>query len=128
MSFNKIIIVGRLGRDPELRYTAGGKAVCNFTVATDDVRQGGEKTTTWFRVTAFGKTAENASQYLAKGKQVLIDGRLSLSEWQDKQGGNRTTAEVSANDIRFLEPRSSAGDAAAMPFAGRRDTDEDIPF
>lgn len=105
-SFNKILIVGYLGRDPEVRYTPQGTAVCNFTIATTEKRkgQGGETqdVTTWFRVTAWGRQAEIANQYLHKGKQVYVEGRLRQDEYTDKEGNRRQTLEVTATDLHFL--------------------------
>lgn len=107
-SFNKIIIVGYLGRDPELRYTPQGTPVCDFSVATTDRRKdkSGEiqENTTWFRVTFFGRQAEVASQYLTKGRQVYVEGQLSQREWTDKDGATRTSLEVRGSDIQFLSP------------------------
>jgi len=106
MSFNKIIIVGNLGRDPELRYTPQGTPVCSFSVATNDKRKdkAGEQQdiTTWFRVTAWGRQAETASQYLTKGQSVYIEGRLRLEEWTDRDGKQRSTLEVHATDMQFI--------------------------
>src|SRR5437868_1829823 len=98
MSFNKIIIVGYLGRDPELRYTPQGTAVCKFSVATTEKRKNAnnetaEETTTWFRVTTWGRQAELASEYLSKGRQVYIEGRLRLDEYVDREGQTRTSLE-----------------------------------
>ena len=90
MSFNKIIVVGNLGRDPELRYTPQGDAVCDFSVAVNDKKRdkAGElqDVVTWFRITLWRRLAENASKYLTKGKQVYIEGRLQVDEWQDRDG------------------------------------------
>ena len=95
MSFNKVILVGNLGRDPELRYTPQRTPVCNFSMATSEKRKDkdGEQTenTTWFKITLFGRQAETAAQYLAKGLPIYIEGRLKLSEWTDKEGKTRTT-------------------------------------
>jgi single-strand DNA-binding protein len=110
MSFNKITIVGYLGRDPELRYTPQGTAVCNFSVATTEKRKnaGGdqEEYTTWFRVAAWGRQAELAAEYLAKGRQVYVEGRLRLEQYTDRDGNPRTSAEVNASDIQFLGQRA----------------------
>lgn len=109
MSFNKITIVGYLGRDPELRYTPQGTAVCNFSVATTEKRKNGrevEEHTIWFRVTAWGRQAEVAAEYLAKGRQVYVEGRLRLEEYTDREGNPRTSVEVNANDIHFLGQRA----------------------
>lgn len=106
MSFNKIIIVGNLGRDPELRYTPQGTAVCSFSVATSEKRKdkGGDlqDLTTWFRITMWGKQAETASKYLTKGKPVYIEGRLRIEEWTDRDGNNRQSLEVNATDMQFI--------------------------
>jgi single-strand DNA-binding protein len=109
-SFNKITIVGYLGRDPEIRYTSQGTAVCDFSVASTERRK--DKTgemqelTTWFRISLFGRQAEIAHQYLTKGRQVYIEGTLSQREWTDKDGATRTSLEVRGSDIQFLTPAS----------------------
>jgi single-strand DNA-binding protein len=117
MSFNKIIIVGYLGRDPELRYTPQGTAVCNLSVATTEKRRnaGGEteEHTIWFRVSAWGRQAEVAAEYLAKGRQVYVEGRLRLEEYTDREGNPRTSAEVNASDIHFLGQRGDATNGVA---------------
>mgnify|MGYP001559702132 CR=1 FL=1 len=146
MSFNKITIVGNLGKDPELRYTPQGNAVCNFSVATNEKRR--DKTgdfqdvTTWFRITLWGKQAENASKYLTKGSPIYIEGRLRVEEWADRDGKNRFTLDVQATDMQFLG--SSRGDelsgssssefndetpssAGVSDFSGQPN-DDDIPF
>ena len=147
MSFNKIIIVGNLGRDPELRYTPQGAAVCSFTMATNEKRRdkSGEMNdvTTWFRVTLWRNQAENAAKYLTKGSSVYIEGRLKLDEWTDRDGNVRTTLDVQATDMHFIggagrdggyvpespdfdagpsEPTSSSAAAAGGS------ADDDIPF
>lgn len=149
MSFNKIIVVGNLGRDPELRYTPQGTPVCSFTVATNDKRKDktGEQQdiTTWFRVTIWGRQAETASQYLTKGRPVYVEGRLRLEEWSDRDGKQRSTLEVHATDMQFIGGRgeeagatTSAQNTAAPPVPGNRAapsqppdnefSDDDIPF
>src|SRR5215813_691988 len=116
MSFNKITIVGYLGRDPELRYTPQGTAVCNLSVATTEKRRNAkgetEEHTIWFRVSAWGRQAEVAAEYLAKGRQVYVEGRLRLEEYTDREGNPRTSAEVNASDIHFLGQRTEAANAA----------------
>lgn len=154
MSFNKITLIGHLGKDPELRYTPQGIAVCNFTMATNDKRrdQAGElqDVTMWFKVTLWRQQAENAAKYLAKGRQVYVEGRLRVEEWTDRDGNNRHTLEVQASDLQFLgggrgeesgrsesgEPEfagpapsgqasaASSGSGFTRPPAG----DDDIPF
>ncbi len=108
-SFNKIIIVGYLGRDPELRYTPDGTPVCNFSVATTERKKdkSGEfhDVTTWFRVVLWRRQAEIAAQYLTKGKQVYVEGRLAQNEYQDRDGVTRTSLEVQGTDVHFIGPR-----------------------
>ena len=142
-SFNRITIVGYLGRDPELRYTPDGTPVCDFSVATTERKKdkSGEMqdVTTWFRVTVWRRQAELAGQYLAKGKQVYVEGRLVQKEYQDRDGNNRVSLEVTASDIQFLgsrgdegssvrdessaRPRPQQAQASAAPV-----TEDDIPF
>ena len=114
MSFNKITIVGNLGRDPELRYTPQGIAVCSFSVATNERRKdkAGEMqdTTTWFRITLWRQQAENAAKYLTKGSPIYIEGRLKVEEWTDKDGNTRYTLDVQATDMQFIGSRSGGGD------------------
>lgn len=140
MSFNKVIVVGNLGRDPELRYTPQGTPVCSFTVATNEKRKdkAGEMqdVTTWFRVTLWGRQAETASQYLTKGRPVYIEGRLRLEEWTDRDGKTRSTLEVHATDMQFIG--GTRGDESNVSFskASPADrapsepelSDDDIPF
>ena len=113
MSFNKITLVGNLGRDPELRYTPQGTPVCSFTMATNERRKdkSGEfqDQTTWFRVTLWGRQAETASQYLTKGRPVYIEGRLRIEEWTDRDGKPRYTLEVHATDMQFIGGRGDEG-------------------
>ena len=119
-SFNKIMIVGYLGRDPELRYTTQGTAVCDFSIATTERRKDksgdNQEVTTWFRVSLFGRQAEIASQYLSKGRQVYVEGQLSQREWTDKEGAARTSLEVKGTDIHFLSPASES-DQSQVPAA-----------
>jgi single-strand DNA-binding protein len=141
MSFNKVILVGNLGRDPELRYTPQGTPVCSFSMATNERRK--DKTgemqdqTTWFRVTLWGRQAETASQYLTKGKPVYIEGRLRVEEWTDRDGKPRHTLEVNATDMQFIggargeqePPMERAAAAGASPSTEQTDVaDDDIPF
>jgi len=142
MSFNKIILVGNLGRDPELRYTAQGTPVCSFSMATNERRKdrNGEMQdqTTWFRITLWNRLAETASQYLQKGKQVYIEGRLRVEEYTDRDGKLRTALEVSATEMHFIGSRhdegapveraATASASAAAPAEPAELSDEDIPF
>lgn len=149
-SFNKIIVVGYLGRDPELRYTPQGTPVCSFSVATTERRKDrtGEPqdVTTWFRVTFWRNQAELASQYLTKGKQVYIEGKLSQQEWQDRDGNTRYSLEVAGTDLHFIGSRGDEGGMGIPQGRPQMDksvlrqdsshedtgapgiTDEDIPF
>lgn len=137
MSFNELIMVGNLGKDPELRYTPQGTPVCQFTMATNDrVKKGGEweQHTTWFRVTVFGKQGEACSQYLTKGRQVYVMGRLRIEEWQDRDGAKRWTAEVIADRVQFLGQNPEAAreakegmDSDASASRGHTTQREDIP-
>ncbi len=136
MSFNKVILVGNLGRDPELRYTPQGTPVCTFTMATNERRKdkAGELQdhTTWFRVTLWGRQAETASQYLTKGRQVYIEGRLRVEEYTDRDGKPRHTLEVNGTDMQFIGGRTDEAVAAKPPAgepAEQADmSDDDIPF
>ncbi|HEY6264565.1 MAG TPA: single-stranded DNA-binding protein [Candidatus Acidoferrum sp.] len=123
MSVNKVILVGRLGRDPETRYTGGGQAVANFSVATDesykDKNGERQKRTEWHKIVVWSKLAEIAQQYLKKGSLLYLEGRLQTREWQDKEGQKRTTTEIVATNFRMLGGRSE-GAAAAGAGAGAR--------
>ena len=113
MSVNKVILVGRLGRDPETRYTGGGQAVANFSVATDETYKdkSGErqKRTEWHKIVVWGKQAEIAQQYLKKGSLIFIEGRIQSHEWQDKEGQKRTSFEIVASNFRMLGGRGDGG-------------------
>ncbi len=150
MSVNKVILVGRLGRDPETRYTSGGQAVANFSLATDETykdRNGErQKRTEWHKIVVWGKQAEIAQQYLKKGSLVYVEGRIQTRQWDDREGQKRTSFEIIANNFRMLGGRAEAAAAGAgtpagaeaeAPAAGAaaEDTgpgpeisDEDIPF
>ena len=148
---NKAIIVGNLGRDPEVRYTANGSAVANITVATSESwkdKQSGERQerTEWHRVVFFGRLAEIAEEYLKKGAQVYIEGSIRTQKWQDKESGqDRYTTEIVARDMQMLGSRggdssgasdddySSATRSATASSGGGAsgrdpDLDDDIPF
>ncbi|HEV2341762.1 MAG TPA: single-stranded DNA-binding protein [Candidatus Acidoferrales bacterium] len=131
MSVNKAILVGRLGRDPETRYTGSGQAVANFTLATDSTYKdrAGErqKRTEWHRIVAWGKLAEICQQYLKKGSQVYIEGRLQTREWEDKSGQKRSTTEIVASDMRMLGSRGDSAAAAGAAAGGSRPGEMDAP-
>src|SRR4051812_41804377 len=121
MSVNKVILVGRLGQNPEVRYTPSGAAVANFSVATNEswTDKSGQKQerTEWHRIVVWGKLAELCSQYLSKGRQAYIEGRLQTREWQDKDGNKKYTTEVQAQTVQFLG--GGAGASAGSPGEGR---------
>jgi len=146
---NKVIIVGNVGGDPETRYMPSGSAVTNLTVATNESwkdKQSGEQKerTEWHRVAMFNRLAEIAAEYLRKGSQVYIEGKLRTRKWQDKSGNDRYTTEIIADEMQMLGGRGGSGgsnfdDRApsgggqqgggnAPPQPGRDDFDDDIPF
>ena len=155
MSFNKITIVGNLGKDPDLRYTPQGVAVCSFTMATNEKRRdkSGElqDVTTWFKITLWRQQAENAAKYLTKGSPVYIEGRLRIEEWTDRDNNNRYTLDVQATDMQFIGSRgggeysggsseedhqpqyigggsSASSGAGTAPASSATPADDDIPF
>jgi single-strand DNA-binding protein len=153
-SVNKVILVGNLGKDPETRYTTGGDAVTNIRIATTDTwkDKAGEKQekTEWHSIVFFGRQAEIAAEYLKKGRQIYVEGRLQTRKWQDKEGQDRYTTEIVADRMQMLgnregggggassgeppperEPRPSGGSAkpgAAPSKKNVDDLDDDIPF
>jgi single-strand DNA-binding protein len=139
-SVNKVILIGNLGRDPELRYTQGGQAVANFTLATNErfSTKDGDKQerTEWHRVVAWGRTGELCAQYLSKGRSVYIEGRLQTREWEDKEGQKRRTTEIVANTVQFLGGRGEGGSGGHGPGlgdgggldAGSPPPPDDVPF
>jgi len=118
-SVNKVILVGNLGRDPEVRYMPSGDAMANLNLATTDTwkDKGGEKQekTEWHRVVMFGKTAEIAGEYLKKGSQVYIEGRLQTRKWTDKEGQERYTTEIVADRMQMLGSRSGGSERMSAP-------------
>jgi single-strand DNA-binding protein len=138
---NKVILVGNLGADPTMRSTAGGTSVCNFNLATSErfTNKSGEREerTEWHRVVAWAKLAEICAEYLKKGKQVYIEGRLQTREWDDKEGNKRYTTEVVAQNMVMLGrvgdapmnvPSGGPGDAMASAPAGDSGDEDDLPF
>ena len=129
MSVNKVIILGRLGQNPELRYTASGTAVCRFSVATSDFyddKQGErQEQTEWHRITVWGKQGENCNKFLEKGKQVYLEGRLRTSSWTDKSGQKRYSTEVVARSVKFIGSKfeKRTQDGQGLPQDGQRDQD-----
>ena len=149
-SVNKVIVVGNLGKDPETRFLPDGKAVCNFSVATTDkwtdkATNEKKEATEWHRVSSFGRLAEICGEYLKKGSQVYIEGKLRTRKWQDKEGQDRYTTEIIADAMQMLGSRSGMGggepraEMREPPAAGEsrpakkpagqfQDMDDDIPF
>ncbi|MGO1625610.1 MAG: single-stranded DNA-binding protein [Halomonadaceae bacterium] len=121
---NKVILIGNLGQDPEVRFTPSGTAVANLNVATTDTwmdRQSGQRQerTEWHRIVLFNKTAEIAQQYLTKGSKVYIEGRLQTRKWQDQNGQDRYSTEVVCNDMQMLDSRGGAG-GGGFPQGGQQ--------
>ena len=120
MSVNKVILLGNLGKDPDLRMTSAQNPVCNFTLATNERRKDASGNwsdhTEWHTIVCFGKTAENCSKYLKKGKQVFIDGKIQTRKWQDKEGKDRYTTEIVANSVQFIGAKGGdiGGDSPSM--------------
>jgi len=134
-SVNKVILVGRLGKDPEMRFTQNGRAVTNFTIATNEnwTDQSGERQerTEWHRIVTWSKLAENCAKLLSKGKLVYIEGRLQTRLWDDRDGNKRYTTEVVANQMQILSPLESAGqpatDEQSIPGEAPVNSDESPP-
>ena len=124
-SVNKVILVGNLGRDAELRYTPGGAAVATLNLATTEVfkdREGQKKEDTqWHRVILWGKTAESLQDYLTKGKQIYVEGKLQTRKWKDKDGNDKYTTEVRGDRVVLLSGGGRGGDSGG---SGRAPTDE----
>lgn len=142
---NKAVIVGTLGKDPEIRYSAKGNAVVNISVATNETwkdRETGEaqERTEWHRIVMFGKLAEIAQQYLKKGSQAYFEGRIQTRKWQDQSGNDRYSTEIVANEMQMLGGRGGGGGGAPMESGGQSqpkparetapidDGFDDIPF
>jgi single-strand DNA-binding protein len=130
---NKVMIIGNLGKEPELRYTPSGRPVTTFSVAVSRTWKGtnGEhrSETEWFKIVAWGKLAEICKEYLNKGQQVYIEGRLQTRRWEDKEGQQRTTAEVVANEMTMLGDRRDKDQDNSAPVEMPPDIDEDeFPF
>jgi len=137
---NKAILVGRLGKDPEVRYMQDGTMVTNFTLATDEYwkDKNGERMqkTEWHRIVTFRKLAETCSNFLSKGKLVYIEGKIQTRAWEDKEGVKRYTTEIIANNMQMLDARgqqkdqgSTASDGATPPYLGAESLpDDDVPF
>lgn len=126
---NKAILVGNLGADPETRSTQSGISTCNFRIATSEKWTGKDgqpqEKTEWHRIVTFGKLAELCRDYLAKGRQVYVEGRIQTREWDDKEGQKRFTTEIVAQNVRFLGGANGKG---APQEQGELPTDDDVPF
>ena len=138
MSVNKVILVGRLGQNPEVRYTPSGASVANFSIATSEnwTDKSGQKQerTEWHRVVVWGKLAELCGKYLTKGRQVYVEGRLQTRSWEDQQGQKKYTTEIVANTVQFIggpsesrETQASSNDHQFGPEPSF-DSEEEIPF
>ncbi|OAQ20847.1 single-stranded DNA-binding protein [Thermosulfurimonas dismutans] len=139
MSVNKVILIGRLGADPEIRYTADGQPVATFRIATNEVWvKNGERQehTEWHRIVAFGRLAEICGEYLSKGRQVYIEGRIRTRSFEDRDGNRRYVTEIVANDMRMLDGRRDTMESGPSDSFGspREESlpepppDEDLPF
>ena len=137
MSMNKVLIIGNLGGDPEMRYIPSGDPVTSFSVATSwryRTREGEQREETeWFRVNAWGRLAETTNQYLTKGSKVYVEGRLQSRSWQGQDGQTRFSNEIRASDVRFLDPRGQVsgdpgGSGGPPPYGGAPDDEDDLPW
>ncbi|MEW6428906.1 MAG: single-stranded DNA-binding protein [Thermodesulfobacteriota bacterium] len=132
---NKVILIGNLGADPEIRYAQNGTAVANLRMATTEVFGSGEnrkESTEWHRVVAFGKLAEICGEYLSKGSRIYIEGRLQTRKWEDRDGVSRYTTEIVAREMKMLSPKGSGGGGA---YGGSEEPpfpepvmEDDVPF
>ncbi len=134
---NKVILIGNLGKDPEVRYSQAGAAIASFNVATTETwkKQDGtkEELTEWHRIVAFGRLGEICGEYLSKGSKVYIEGRLQTRKWDDKDGNTRYTTEIVAREMKMLSPRGSNGDSSQgqyneQPPFPEQVMGEDVPF
>lgn len=135
-SYNKVLLMGNLTRDPELRFTAGGSAVANFGLAVNRKYKQGEEwkeDVCFVDITVWGKLAENCTEYLSKGRSVFVDGRLNFSSWETKEGQRRNKLDVVANSVDFLSKSSSGGDSSGYSSpesqgGSQSPEKDDIPF
>lgn len=128
---NKVILVGNLGQDPELRYTGSGTAVCNFSLATTESykdRDGNQvENTEWHRIVAWARLAEICGEYLKKGRQVYIEGQLQTRQWEDKDGNTRYTTEIKAREMQMLGGRDDNGGGGGGNYGGGNDSYDQRP-
>jgi single-strand DNA-binding protein len=136
---NKVILIGNLGADPEVRYAQNGSAVANFRLATTETwkKEGGkEEQTEWHRVVTFGRLAEICGEYLSKGSKVYIEGRIQTRKWEDRDGNTRYTTEIVAREMKMLSPKGGAGGENQRggyreeepPLANTPPMEDDVPF
>jgi single-strand DNA-binding protein len=138
---NFVLLIGNLGRDPETRYTTSGSAVCNFSIATTETwkNKDGEKQerTEWHNIVCFGHQAEFVGEYIKKGRKVAVRGKLQTRKWQDKEGNDRYTTEIVAEDVKALDKKQEGGESKSeekpaprksAPKKSDDDLDDDIPF
>ena len=134
MTMNKMIIIGNLGRDPEMRYTPSGQAVTDFTVATNYKYTTSEgesrEETEWFRISVWGRQAESCNQYLSKGRKVYVEGRLTSRSYETRDGQTRFSNEIRATDVRFIDrPSGAEGFPPEAGQAGEAEMEpDDLPF
>lgn len=142
MSLNKVMLIGRLGADPELRYTQSGAAVASFNLATNETwnDSAGKKQekTEWHRIVVWGKQAENCAKYLKKGRQAYVEGRLATRDWEDRDGNKRQTTEITAQTVQFIDGGGSGNSNRDSGHVSQPDdapggfdqsfNDDDIPF
>ena len=145
-TINKVILIGRAGKDPEMKYAPSGTAIANFTMATNERTKDKDGNftdhTDWHRVVAFGRTAEVAGEYLTKGKLVYVEGRLQTRSWEDKEGQKRYTTEIVCNNMQLLGSKSdndsrtdsapenteAAPDSTKEEVTTKAEEDDDLPF
>lgn len=129
---NKVELIGRLGSDPEVRYTQSGTAICNFTMATSEKYKDkdGEKVekTEWHRIVAFGKLGEICGEYLNKGKLIFVEGKLQTRLWEDKEGVKRYTTEIVIKDMKMLDRAEGSKQESQASQQSNIPDDDDIPF
>lgn len=133
-SLNKVMLIGNLGKDPEVRFTASGQAVASFSLATSEKFKGKngewEERTEWHNITLWGKLAEIAGEYLSKGKTIFVEGRLQTRKWQDKSGNDRYTTEIVGDKMQMLSPKGerSGGETSSAPKTSGASNYEEPPF
>ena len=132
MTLNKMVVIGNLGGDPEMRYLPSGSPVTNFSVATNYryKKADGEQVdeVEWFRVAVFGRQAEACNQYLSKGSKVYVEGRLSSRQWQGQDGQSRFSLEINADRVQFIDSRGQNGAGAAGSPPSQEDEDDSLPW